>query len=406
MKYIVPDAMEFSTSNAIEETLDEWIPKAYNEGDEVKVSADKKKYKFSGADGVQSTITPSLDPDLWVSAPLNQYAMFVGTKSTETTNADTINTVFKAKNIDTISLFNVSAKSVEIKLKHNLITTENVGAGNGVLTVFSTTTNVLPFSGFIEIWVNGVKEAEDINGDGLFEDAAGSYVASGTVDYTTGSFTVNFSSPIANAQVVEVKYNALVYSVVQDLTYDDLNSFGDYLYTEQELRDTLTSILPVSMLNEVVNAMTEEQIYAQFTANPPIYHDVDIHLNIINTGDIAKCGYVVVGRKRDLGASAIDGFKLGLKTTATRERDIWGDTTLTAGSGYDLMDVPVFIKDVQVDVVKSRLKKNMGTPIVAIADDSDNPMYKSASIYGFFFDLEIPIHPAATKYNLRVESLI
>ena len=403
MKYIVPKEINMISSNVSEENLPEWVTASYNTGNEVKVSADKKKYKFTGTDGTASTVTPSLDRNLWEGSPLNPYAMLADTFSTETTNPESIQVVLRASNIDTISLFNVSAKTVNMELKHNILTTELIAVGDGLASTFNYTTNVPPFEGFIEIWVNGVKEAEDIDANGVFENITGNYVSSGTINYATGE--IFFTSLVANAQNIEVRYNAKIYSLTKSMTYDDIQSFGDYLYSEQELRDKLTGNVTADTLDLVIASMSEQQILDKFTANPPIYNNVDIYITILSPSGIAKCGHVVVGRKQDSGGT-LYGLKIGLKTTSKRVRNSWGEVEFSLGSTYDILDIPIFIKSNQVDVVKSRLHKVINKPCVFIGDDTDNITYQSTVIYGFFFDLEIPIDPTITQYNLRVESLI
>lgn len=319
MKYVIPQSINFISTNVAEEALNEWVSgTVYNNSDEVKVSADKKKYKFAGVDGTTSTIPPKDDPVQWVGAPLNPYAMIDDTMSSKTTNADSIVVSFNATNIDTISLFNVQADTVQISLTDNTTST-------------------------------------------------------------------------------------IVFDETHTMSYDDLNSFGDYLFSEQELRDALTGNVTTATLDAVIAAMSEAQILDKFTASPPIYYDVKVDITITKTGGTAECGYLVVGRKRDLGVSLYGG-SIAYKSTSTRDRNIWGEIELTQGIGYNTMDIPVVIDDVQVDVVEQRLSKILDLPCVFIGDESN--LYQSMTIYGYYFDFEAPINPTKSTYNLRVESII
>jgi len=389
MKYVVPKVIEFTSTNVPEESLAEWaVESTYNQGEEIKVSLDKKKYKYAGLDGTNTTTEPSLNPYKWVSSPLNKFAMLVDNNSSETENPDSIDVVFNAINIDSISLFNVDAKEIDIKIKHNLITTETVGVGDGIATDFSHYTNVIPFVDTVEIYVDGVIDS-----------------VVPTIDYLTGLITISFSVAPFDTQVIEVKYNALLFSENKDMTYDDLSDFGDYLFSEQELRNKLNGSISSVALDNVIASMSETQINSQFTANPPIYYDVEVHISIIKNGNIAKCGYVVVGRKQDLGCSLYGG-SIGLQTTASRDRDSWGNVVFTTGKTYNTMDVPVLIDANYVDVVENRLRKIMNVPCVFIGDDSDIQKYESMTLYGFYYNLEAPITVSKTEYNLRIESLI
>lgn len=318
MKYVIPQTIDFISTNVAEDVLAEWVSASYNNGDEVKVSADKKKYKFAGVDGTTSTLSPSADSKLWVSAPLEPFAMIDDSVSSQTSNAESISVSFNATNIDTISLFNVQANTIQIILTDNRTSTE----------IFNTTTSMI---------------------------------------------------------------------------YEDINSFGDYLYSEQELKDALTNSVSTVTLDAVIAAMSEQQILDSFTANPPIYYDVKVDIIITKTGGIAKCGYLVVGRKRDLGVSLYGG-SVSLNSTSSRERNIWGEIELSKGIGYNTMDIPVLIDNAQVDVIENRLSKILDIPCVFIGDESER--VNSLTIYGYYFDFEAPINLMKTTYTLRVESII
>ena len=117
MKYIIPQTITLTSTNAVIETLAEWASgSTYNTGDEVKVAVDLKKYKYAGLDGTNTSTAPSLNETTWIEAPLNPYAMLDGTMSNQTTNADTIDIVFDATNIDSISFFNLEATEVTISM--------------------------------------------------------------------------------------------------------------------------------------------------------------------------------------------------------------------------------------------------------------------------------------------------
>jgi len=416
MRFVIPQIIDFPLANTnvpVEEfwsdgatPLEEWTSKTYNTSDEVKVLADKKKYKFAGVDGTQSDVTPSQDSDNWTSAPLNPFAMINEKNSSVTKNQDSIEANFSATNIDAIHLFKIKASQVNIKIKHNTITTEDMAIGNGTATSFTHTSTVVPFKGFVEVWVNGVKEAEDVNGDGVLTNVVGNYaLVTGAIDYTTKFLSVSFTTPPLASLVIEMRYNAELYSISQDMTYDDLDNFGDYLFSEQELRNALTARIPPATLDVVIASMSEAQIVTQFTANPPIYYDMQVYIDIQNQGSIAELGYIVVGRQRELGVSLYGG-SIGLKNTSTRERDSWGNVVSIPGTIYDIMDIPVKVLDSQVDTIKQRLGSVANIPCVYIGDDTEDVFYNSMTIYGYYYDLETPITVNYSKYNLRVESIL
>jgi len=405
--FVIPQDITFKSTNVPEDTLNEWVSGGtYSLDDIVKVSIDEKKYKCAYATTTASTIAPNLDTNNWLPAPLNRVAMISPTYGSQTVNPESIKVVFSATNIDTISLLNVEAKQVDIRLKHNKVSIEVLGTGDGVLATFSGTTNVLPFEGFVEIWVNGVKEAEDLNGDGVLEDVTGNYtLSSGTVDYATKAVSVTFSSAVTSTHTVELRYNAKIFSVSKNMVYDDLSNFGDYLYSEQELRDATTAKLTTAELDLVVASMSSQELLNSFTASPPIYYDVDVYIDILNPGTDAKCGFVLVGRKKSSGVTMYNG-KIGIYTTGTRDRNAWNDVEFVPGSVFNTMDIPVIIDDVNYDLVKTRFEKLINKPILLLGDDSDAPLHQSMNMYGFYYQLELPITPTKTIYNLRMESLL
>lgn len=319
MKYIVPQEITSYTTNATDEALSEWTSGTYNNGDEVKVSADKMKYKFSGIDGATSSVTPSLDPTQWVKAPLNSHAMFFNTISSQTENADTIEVSFDAINIDSISFFNVECSEITITMTDN------------------TTSTVF-------------------------------------------------------------------YNETFDMTYDDLADFGDYLFSERELRDFLESRLTEAEMQSVINAMSDVELLDRFTATPPLYYDANIQITISNTGGTAKCGYLVIGRQRDLGCSIWEGAQTGIMSFAKKERDSWGNVTLNQGLQADTMSLNVIIDNHLVDVVRNRLKAIDGIPCVFIGDETQS--FSSLTIFGFYLDLLVPLNPTKSTYTLEIESLV
>ncbi len=127
--------------------LAEWRAKTYNKADEVKVTSENTKYKFSGTNGSSSSNTPSQEPHQWVSSPLNPIAILAYDNSIQTQRQESLDFSFDARNIDTIALFNVEAQEVSVKCKNNLVTTELIS--NTSENEFSHTLRAVPFAGFV-----------------------------------------------------------------------------------------------------------------------------------------------------------------------------------------------------------------------------------------------------------------
>ena len=195
-----------------------------------------------------------------------------------------------------------------------------------------------------------------------------------------------------------------IYNETFSLVYDDLADFGDYLFSEQELTDKLTNAVSPGTLDLVIDSMSEQDVLNRFTANPPIYYNSTINITINNLGSTAKCGYLVVGRQRDLGITLWDGATSGIMSFSKKTRnEAWGDVELVKGEVADTMDLSVIIDNANVDIVKNRLKAIDGIPCVFIGDETN--LFNSLLLYGFFLDFSIPLNPTKSTYTLQIESL-
>lgn len=310
MKYVVPQTLSIETTNVPLGDYTEYSPSTtYNTDSKVTVLADKKNY-ICVADGTIGK-TPKDNPLLWISEPMNAYALLDLTNAKATTQTGNMIFSYRAINIDSISLFGVNASSVNI-------TVENVPTST---VIFNQTFNM--------------------------ESA-------------------------------------------------DIEDFGDYLFTEQELSDMLSTRLTLTQMQAVVDAMTNEQIITQFTANPPIYYDVRVTITL--TGTTTALAYLISGRQRELGVTLSDGTT-GLKSFSKKERNQWGTMVAQKGNSFDAMDLPILIDSNKITIVKKRLKDIDAIPCVFISSDS-------FQVFGVYFDLEMPLTSQTSEYNLRLESTI
>ena len=205
---------------------------------------------------------------------------------------------------------------------------------------------------------------------------------------------------------IEDSSGVILYETTTSMTYDDLQGFGDYLFSEQELRDALTGNVSSSNLALIVASMSEGDLVNRMTLSPPIYYDTTITVSIRKPGGIAKCGNMIIGRKRDLGVT-LWGVSVANRSTAKKTRDpVWGTVNLIKGDPYKIIDVPVVLKTPLTDIVQGRLEKIDAMPILFLADDQETVKYQSLNVFGFYNDFEVPINPVKTTYTLRVESLI
>lgn len=255
---------------------------------------------------------------------------------------------------------------------------------------FPTPTN--PYSMFDGVVGTQTENAEDI-----------------TVTFNaTNIDTISFFNLEATEITIKMTDNttlAEVYNETFSLVYDDLADFGDYLFSEQELSDRLVGVVSPETLDLVIASMSEQDILDRFTANPPVYYDSKVEITISNPSSVAKCGDLVVGRKRDLGCTLWSGASTGIMSFSKKVRNtVWGNIELQKGEIADTMSLTVLIDNETVDIVKNRLKAIDGIPCVFIGDETN--LFNSLLIYGFFLDFEIPLNPNKTTYTLKIESLI
>lgn len=206
------------------------------------------------------------------------------------------------------------------------------------------------------------------------------------------------SAKSVTIHVEHVPTATTIFEKTYSMVNTELDGFGDYLFSEQELRDMLSTRLTTTEMQLVIDSMTTEQILSSLTANPPIYYDTRVSVTLHGGGGSTSLGYLIVGRQRELGAT-LAGGKIGIKSFAPKERNKWGNMVYSDGLAFDTMDVPVIIDSSKILIVKKRLKEIDNYPCVFAAN-------KNFFVFGFYFDLEMPLTNQTSQYNLRIESII
>jgi len=225
------------------------------------------------------------------------------------------------------------------------------------------------------------------------------------VNIDTISF-LNVDAKSIEITMTDIDTGEIIWTLDQSLVKDDIQDFADYLFSEQELTDSLTAFVSKSTLDAVIGSMTEQQILDRFTANPPIYYNASFDIKIKNEGSDAKCGAMIIGRKRNLGLSLVEGASLGILSYSQKTRDsYWGTVDYTKGSVFRTMSIPVLLEDSKdtTDTIINRIIAADASPCLFIGDESGN--FSSATIFGFFRDFSIPINPLSAIYTLEIESL-
>ena len=147
MKILQNKIGDYLTANFTESETAWDSAATYNYGDEARDG--HFIYKYAGADGTNTTDTPSVDyaklptQRVWIKiSPTNYYAMLDTETQTQTNNADTIVIEISTVNYDAISLLGVVAQSVTLELRDD--TTAEV--------YYTKTIEMLDYQGIVDFY--------------------------------------------------------------------------------------------------------------------------------------------------------------------------------------------------------------------------------------------------------------
>ncbi|MDC7249267.1 MAG: hypothetical protein PQJ49_05040 [Sphaerochaetaceae bacterium] len=201
--------------------------------------------------------------------------------------------------------------------------------------------------------------------------------------------------------MVDNDTNAVIYSKSENLVEDELAGFGDYLFSKQELQPKLSTRIPKNTLDNVIAAMTQEQIIDRFTATPPIYYDTTVSIKIKNPGSIAECAFCTVGMQRDLGFTVRGGISLQKTSLNIDDRDKFGNINFQNALTFNSITAEIYT-DMDFNLLERKLSKIQGKPFVFIPASG---MY-ATNILGIYQELDMPVDPEDTSYTLEIKSLI
>jgi|GEM_PF-3068031 len=286
----------------------------------------------------------------------------------------------------------IESGNTKVKYKY-----AGISGSNSSSTPSQETTKWIPAPTNPYAMVDGVVGSQTTNPDSI-------EVSFHATNIDTISF-FNIEADSIEITMTDNMTNTVFYDKSFDMTYDELADFGDYLFSEQELRDLLTDKLSTVEMQAVVDSMSGTEIMDRFTATPPIYYDCTVTISINRSGGVAKCGYLVVGRQKDLGMTLWNSASSGIISFSKKERNsYWGDVELVKGEVADTMSLQCMLDNDSVDIVRNRLKAIDGIPCVFIGDEGGK--FSSLTLYGFFLDFDVPLSPAKSVYTLKIESLI
>jgi hypothetical protein len=178
---------------------------------------------------------------------------------------------------------------------------------------------------------------------------------------------------------------------------------------------TMTDAIDGEVFNETFSLVSDSGItdwYSYFfepivrlselvVSEMPPYANATIGVTITDTGSTAKCGVMVVGLSRDLGAAQY-GLSLGLTDYSVKQQDDFGNYTVLERAYRLTSDMQVFVPNSLINQVRTVLASYRAIPSVYIGADE----HDATIVYGFFKDFSIVIsYPDYSILNLSLEGL-
>lgn len=138
-----------------------------------------------------------------------------------------------------------------------------------------------------------------------------------------------------------------------------------------------------------------------FTDLPP-YSSSSIRIIVSNTvGSDAEVGLVTLGSLKELGVT-VYGTTVGTQNFSVRERDGFGNLTITPRRSIDIVNYDVKVPTSQVAFIKRELQSVANTPTLFIGDEA----FEATIIYGVVEDFRENIStPVLSDMTLEVRSI-
>lgn len=134
----------------------------------------------------------------------------------------------------------------------------------------------------------------------------------------------------------------------------------------------------------------------------PAYSDLTTTVTINGTG--AEVGTLIAGGVIDIGVALYGTSWQGLDFSK-KERDQFGNTTLTQGRTADRLDYDVHTEKGRFGYVKQQLRELTGVPAVWIGNPND--VNDGTSVFGYYVDNQINIsNPSLLDVTITVEGLV
>ena len=133
----------------------------------------------------------------------------------------------------------------------------------------------------------------------------------------------------------------------------------------------------------------------------PNYAGATVAATLTDTGNTAKCGALVLGQSKELGATQY-GLSFGIDDYSVKQQDDFGNYTILERAYRRKQEVQVFVDNSFIDELLTTLVNRRATPTVYVGAEE----YGSTIIYGFYKDFSTVIsYPTSSILNLTLEGL-
>ncbi len=136
-------------------------------------------------------------------------------------------------------------------------------------------------------------------------------------------------------------------------------------------------------------------------AGMPPYANVSITVTMVMPGGTVKCGALVIGLKKELGATQY-GAQFGIHDYSVKTRDQFGNVSVVERGFNKFFDVQVWAENSQINEIQRTMIQFKTVPVVWVGSEP----YSALLIYGFYEKFVGVIeYPAISIFNLRIEGL-
>lgn len=136
-------------------------------------------------------------------------------------------------------------------------------------------------------------------------------------------------------------------------------------------------------------------------ADLPIYALGTYQAIITNTGGVAKCGTLLIGKVIDVGGTEY-GMKIGITDYSIKQANEFGDYVITERAYSKNLTLTTSIQNNQVNSLINTFNTFRATPIVWLGADD----FSSSFVYGFYKDYGVIVqYVTHSKIQFEIEGL-